>query len=395
MAPEPVPTARSGPARSVAARLSPAARVDPSWWYRASYDTPLLLAGLADLHGVVLDANDVSVRGAGYALSDVLGRPFWEGPWWGSDAAVRSRIRELCRAAVSAPVRAESVWWSADGAERHVDLALHAVLDDAGDPAYLFLSGLDSTERVHAQDAAAAAAALAAQFTEGEFAELVRALGRHTDPGATLVEVVAAAVALVPGCAQASITAFGPDGSLSSEAPSGDLARMADRLQLQVAAGPCLDAARTDDVVRVPDLTQEVRWPAFTAGAVAAGVASMLSLPLDPGGGADRIGSLNLYGTETGALDAESEYIGVLLAGHAAVAIATAARLDHQVQLSPQLQAGLWTRSTIDQAVGVVIAQRRCSPDDAFSHLRAEAASRGLPLRIVAAQVVERTGREP
>lgn len=344
---------------------------------------------------MVLDANDVSVRGAGYALSDVLGRPFWEGPWWGSDAAVRSRIHELCRAAVSAPVRAESVWWSADGAERHVDLALHAVLDDAGDPAYLFLSGLDSTERVHAQDAAAAAAALAAQFTEGEFAELVRALGRHTDPGATLVEVVAAAVALVPGCAQASITAFGPDGSLSSEAPSGDLARMADRLQLQVAAGPCLDAARTDDVVRVPDLTQEVRWPAFTAGAVAAGVASMLSLPLDPGGGADRIGSLNLYGTETGALDAESEYIGVLLAGHAAVAIATAARLDHQVQLSPQLQAGLWTRSKIDQAVGVVIAQRRCSPDDAFSHLRTEAASRGLPLRIVAAQLVERTGREP
>ncbi len=138
--------------------------VDPELWFRALYDTPLLLAGVADLDGWILDANHLSVEGAGFARSDVIGTLFWDGPWWGTSAPVRERVRHWCAEAASgALVRDESVWWDGNGVERHVDIAIHPVQGPTGELAHLFLSGLDITDRVAAQHAATAVAEQAAQ----------------------------------------------------------------------------------------------------------------------------------------------------------------------------------------------------------------------------------------
>ena len=56
--------------------------------------------------------------------------------------------------------------------------------------------------------------------------------------------------------------------------------------------------------------------------ALALDVASMLSFRLFVEG--DDLGALNLYSPDTHAFDDESEHVGLLFAGHAAVALATA-----------------------------------------------------------------------
>jgi PAS domain S-box-containing protein len=152
-------TPSGGPAIPVPSRQAvPHSLVDTELWFRAIYDTPLLLAGIADLEGRVLDANSLSVEGVGYTRDQIVGQLFCDGPWWGDDAAVREQVRRWCSAAAGGVlVRDESVWWDATGGERYVDIAVHPLTDDEGRTAYLFLSGLDITARVAAERGAAAA----------------------------------------------------------------------------------------------------------------------------------------------------------------------------------------------------------------------------------------------
>ena len=144
---------------------APQPRVDAELWFRAVYDTPLLLAGIADLQGRVLDANRLSVEGSGFVRTEVVGRLFWDGPWWGSDDRVRERVRALCVRAAreDLQVRDECPWWLPDGTPRWVDLAIHPVTGPGGRPGALFLNGLDITDRVESRRAAAASGQLAAE----------------------------------------------------------------------------------------------------------------------------------------------------------------------------------------------------------------------------------------
>ena len=66
------------------------------------------------------------------------------------------------------------------------------------------------------------------------------------------------------------------------------------------------------------------------------------------------------------------------------------ARYRHydEITLSDHLRAALSSRSIIDQAIGIVMAQQRCSPDEAFGLLRAVSQQRNIKLREVAANLV-------
>ena len=59
----------------------------------------------------------------------------------------------------------------------------------------------------------------------------------------TLVAIVQNAVAMIPGCAEGSISVVLGRKKVNSEAASGELPRVVDALQERVRQGPCLDAA--------------------------------------------------------------------------------------------------------------------------------------------------------
>src|SRR5262245_3104669 len=112
----------------------------------------------------------------------------------------------------------------------------------------------------------------------------------EADPEATLREIVRDAIVLIPGTEDASITEVTDRKSLASRAASSELPVLVDALMLDVGQGPCLDALFDEQIVRVPDMSKERRWPLLAPCALRLGAGSMLSFQLRIDG--DNLGSL-------------------------------------------------------------------------------------------------------
>lgn len=211
------------------------------------------------------------------------------------------------------------------------------------------------------------------------FSDLARTLQQQDDPGSTLVEVVRAAVELIPGAEDGSISVVLRRRRVTSEAASGDLPKIVDALQESTGQGPCLDAAYLHETVRVPDMAAEQRWPEFASRAAAAGAASMLSFQLYVDG--DNLGALNLYARTPGAFDDESEHIGLLFAAHAAIAYDSARRQSLLTQ-------SVATRQLIGQAQGILMERHKITGDMAFALLVRASQHANVKLRDIAQQLV-------
>src|SRR5687767_4941479 len=84
-------------------------------------------------------------------------------------------------------------------------------------------------------------------------------------------------------------------------ASDGDALRF-ERLQTEIAEGPCVLTYETGLAVAVPDLRTDDRFPRFTKAALDAGLAAVFTFPLSDGDG--RLGALDLYRDTVGNLDA-------------------------------------------------------------------------------------------
>lgn len=199
-----------------------------------------------------------------------------------------------------------------------------------------------------------------------------------------LHSLVRAAVVEVPAADYAGITMISPR-AISTPVATGPMAEKLDAIQYTTGEGPCLSAAPDQQVVRVDDLSQDRRWPEFSALAGELGVRSILSIKLFVEG--DSTGSLNLYSGQRDAFDEEAESVGVLLASHAAVAMVGA-------RTEAELRAALTTRDIIGQAKGVLMERYKIDGDDAFALLVKGSQATQRKLREVA-EMVALTGEEP
>ncbi len=182
----------------------------------------------------------------------------------------------------------------------------------------------------------------------------------HGDVGATLRAVTTAAVATVPHASECSISYVTGRREGESRASTGDLSREVDALQGRLGEGPCLDAVWEEEVVRVDDVAAEQRWPRFAREAAALGAGSMMCSQLFVSG--DQLGALNLYSRDPGVFDDEAQEIGMMLAAHAAVAIAGA---EHE----QNLRRAVDRRDLIGQAEGILMERYEITADQAFGVL--------------------------
>jgi GAF domain-containing protein len=167
---------------------------------------------------------------------------------------------------------------------------------------------------------------------------------------------------------------------------TSSLAARADERQYDVDDGPCLQAMREGVVVRVDDMPAEIRWGPYPALAAQAGVRSSLSLPLVVEERSH--GALNLYSTVPDAFGGDDEKTAGRWAAQAAGALAVALRIADGDDQVDALRGGLDTRTTIGQAVGLLMAQERCSAQQAFTLLKHSSQRRNVKLRDVAASLV-------
>jgi transcriptional regulator with GAF, ATPase, and Fis domain len=218
-----------------------------------------------------------------------------------------------------------------------------------------------------------------------QLATAARALAEEPTTLSTLERAVQVATELIAGCDVAGISVV-RDGQIDTPAASHEPLRRMDELQFELEEGPCRDALKEQEVVMVSDLAADQRWPHWGPRMVdEVGVRSSLSLRLFLEG--DDLGALNLYGYEPDAFDQEDLLDGLVLAAHAAVALANTLEQD-------QLKRALDTRRVIGEATGMLRERFDLSTDQAFGVLKRVSSELNIKLFRVARYLVE-TGDLP
>ena len=211
------------------------------------------------------------------------------------------------------------------------------------------------------------------------------------DVAAFLQQLATLSAALVP------LTSCGVtmprDRQVATAGSSDEFAMQLDEIQYARGQGPCLQALRTGKRVQVTDLTTEDRWRAYRIRALAAGVRSSVSLPLTVDG--TSIGVLNLYSRAPGSFDDSDIRRVESFTLQAATALTLMLRLARQATLEGQLLEALATRAVIDQALGIVMAQRQIDSVAAFGVLREASQNSNRKLSIIAAELIETTTGNP
>jgi GAF domain-containing protein len=217
------------------------------------------------------------------------------------------------------------------------------------------------------------------------FAELGRIRLADIDIDILLDKIAQLAKRSIPGAAEVSVTLL-HSGSPVTAAFTGELALTLDEKQYERGYGPCPDAADTATSLMVPDTGSEQRWPGWASAAEQAGVYSSLSvgLPVHE----HVTGALNIYATTPKAFDDEAIAIAQTFAGFAAVGLANAHLYETQATLAGHLQKAMDNRAVIEQAKGLIMGERRCTPDQAFAVLTKLSQDTNRKLRDVAIALV-------
>jgi len=190
----------------------------------------------------------------------------------------------------------------------------------------------------------------------------------------------------------ASVTALRED-ACTTVAASSDLALAVDEAQYADQTGPCLQPLDTGKPVGVPDIQATMSWPGFREEASAMGLRASLSVPLFAGDGAP-IAVLNLYSHDQSAMAPVIERVwNVFNRDPATATTADGGEAPGLESGAAELVAGLAEafaiRATIQQAVGVIMAQNGVSAFDAYLTLRSRAAATGSSLTTTASAVLK------
>jgi GAF domain-containing protein len=223
------------------------------------------------------------------------------------------------------------------------------------------------------------------EVTGPGFTELQHALlGSHSIEQ-FLQELAELAARLVTGSLCCSMTLRSAGGPVTAACTS-QVASRVDEVQYQLDDGPCLHAMRHGHLVRIEDTEDQAQWPKFEEQAATHGIRSCLALPLVADG--KPVGALNLYACVAGAFGAAETRRAENFAENASGALALALRLASYAALTDQMRSSLASRSIIDQAIGVIMAQERCTQARAFAMLRAVSQNGNVKLRDLAAAIV-------
>ena len=159
-----------------------------------------------------------------------------------------------------------------------------------------------------------------------------------------------------------------------------------DRIEQSLGEGPCIEALRVKAVVLLADVDTDPRWPDYQRQLAANGCRSTLGVPLEIG--EDSAAALNFFGADTGLFTEDIIAEAAGFADLAGRALRLAVRLGTFQSRAEDLQAALENRTSINLACGVIMAQNRCSQDEAMAILTRVSSNRNQKLKEVAADVL-------
>lgn len=166
-------------------------------------------------------------------------------------------------------------------------------------------------------------------------------------------------------------------------ASTGRAASDLEELHADLGEGPAVTAVETDEVVSADLRLLDPQWARFAESATRrTGAALVVAVPMHAG--PEVVGTLMLHRTSDGGFRtgvAEMAQLADLL---------TVALLQDSRPAARSAMEGSSARATVNQAVGMVMAQLALDADDALAVIRAHAYALDQPVAQVAASLVDR-----
>jgi uncharacterized protein YigA (DUF484 family) len=209
--------------------------------------------------------------------------------------------------------------------------------------------------------------------------ELSARLLSADDLSQALNRLAAVTAAAIPAATRCAVVLIGENAPLT-HAASGPAAQALDRLQYAEGHGPSLDAARTRALVTTQNLPTDPRWPTLADQAHADGIQAVAAVPLDVHRAA--VGALTIYATDPAGVDPDLLLTIMAIANQAEILLGEVHRRD-----------GLTEGATVDRAAGVIIAQRGCGIQEAYTVLQDTAHRLGLDRKAVAERLITAAAR--
>ena len=174
----------------------------------------------------------------------------------------------------------------------------------------------------------------------------------------------------------------------STAAASSERALELDQLEQAFGDGPCITALRAMSPVFLNDVTSDLRWPGLNRQFAERGVYSSLGVPLEISGGANA--ALNFFASKPAAFTPDVYAKAADFAAAAHNTLQLSVRIDTALGRAEDLQKTMNSRTAIDVACGVIMAQNKCSQTEAMEILLKVSSHRNQKLRDVATALIER-----
>lgn len=176
------------------------------------------------------------------------------------------------------------------------------------------------------------------------------------------------------------------DGALRFVTADREAIATLERVQEQYREGPCIDAMRSRRPVLVSRLAANTgRWPRYAVQADRIGIVAVAAIPM---GNTECIGTLDLHRRREHTWTEQEVATARVFTDIATAYVLQASQHARERRTIEQLQHALDSRVIIEQAKGVLAAERKISVDQAFALLRKHANDRNVTLRAVADAVV-------
>jgi GAF domain-containing protein len=220
------------------------------------------------------------------------------------------------------------------------------------------------------------------------YAELSAVVLDHQPLGAVLRRIADLAVKTIPGVEDASVTLI-ENGQARTVAFSGQLAVTLDERQYADGFGPCIDAARYGQTIVVDTHDESGVYPDFARQARRRGIRHVLSVGMPAL--QKTSGGVNIYGPEgPGPFGETVVDLATTFAGHAGVTLFNAALYAGARDEVAQMKQAMASRAQIEQAKGIIMAERGCNAEEAFAVLVDVSSRSNRKVRDVAETVIKK-----
>ncbi len=136
-----------------AANQSEADLIQSEQKFRAIFDSMSQFIGLLTPDGTFIEGNQAVFDAVAVDRAAIIGKPFWETPWWTHSPELQERVKAaVATAAAGELVRFESEHIWADGTPAVVDFSLKPMFDATGKVTMLIPEGRDITDRKRKED---------------------------------------------------------------------------------------------------------------------------------------------------------------------------------------------------------------------------------------------------